>query len=179
MLLLRFLVLLLPLLLCCCCCCCCRYCLCYCFCCCGSASDAVLFVLTLLLLLVLPLLLLLLPARLSQRYGATVVRANSGGSRTRCRSRPPCGGARPRLLSTVRPGLPHGDKEEDASGQKRRRYSSQVGRIKREGGSGVVITVHGCSRMTIDPRTPTMPGRRARRVFTDQAGIASTKREAP
>ena len=32
--------------------------------------------------------------------------------------------------------------------------------------------------MTIDPRTPTMPGG-ARRVFTDQAGIVCTKREAP
>ena len=42
----------------------------------------------------------------------------------------------------------------------------------------VLIFMHGRSRMTKDPRIPAMPGR-ARRVFTDQADIASTKREAP
>ncbi|CAN0231465.1 unnamed protein product [Laminaria digitata] len=58
--------------------------------------------------------------------------------------------------------------------------------------TSVPIFMHGRGRMTIDPRIPTMPGRStsgyrrpgrqrrdgARRVFTDQADIACTKREA-
>ena len=40
--------------------------------------------------------------------------------------------------------------------------------------------MHGRSRMTLDPRIPTMPGwNGARGVFTDQADIASAKSEAP
>ena len=46
------------------------------------------------------------------------------------------------------------------------------------GGGGVFIIMHGRSRMTMDPRIPTMPGR-STSGFTDQADIASTKREAP
>ena len=38
--------------------------------------------------------------------------------------------------------------------------------------------MHGRSRMAIDPRIPTMPGG-ACRLFTDQADIGCTKREAP
>ena len=47
------------------------------------------------------------------------------------------------------------------------------------GGWGVLDIMHGCSRMTIDPRIPTMPGRGARRVFIDQADVACTRHEAP
>ena len=45
---------------------------------------------------------------------------------------------------------------------------------------GVLITgiMHGRSRMAVDPRIPTMPGR-STSVFAGQADIASTKREAP
>ena len=43
---------------------------------------------------------------------------------------------------------------------------------------GVLIIMHGRNRMTIDPRVPTMR-KGARRVFTDQADIACTEREAP
>ena len=45
------------------------------------------------------------------------------------------------------------------------------------GGGGCTQFVHGRSRMTIDPRTLCREG--ARRVFTNQADIACTKREAP
>ena len=41
-------------------------------------------------------------------------------------------------------------------------------------GGGGTQFVHGRSRMIIDPRIRTMPGRR---VFTNQADIACTKRE--
>ena len=37
---------------------------------------------------------------------------------------------------------------------------------------GVLIVMHGRSRMTIDPRIPTFEGRGTRRVFTNQAHIA-------
>ena len=43
---------------------------------------------------------------------------------------------------------------------------------------GVLVTMHGRSRMAIDPRIPTMPGR-STRLFADRADIARTKREAP
>ena len=44
---------------------------------------------------------------------------------------------------------------------------------------GVLIVMHGRSRRTIDPRIPTMPITEHVELFTDQADIASTKREAP
>ena len=62
---------------------------------------------------------------------------------------------------------------------------AEQGYSKREGG-GVIHFRHNRSHVTIDPRTPTMlilaplqcrDG--ARRVFTDQAGVACAKREAP
>ena len=40
-------------------------------------------------------------------------------------------------------------------------------------GGGITQLVHGRSRMTIDPRIPTMPGRSTRRVFTNQASGGS------
>ena len=44
----------------------------------------------------------------------------------------------------------------------------------------VLIIMLGRSRLTIDPRIPTMPRRsRPRRVFTDQADIASTNLVTP
>ena len=46
------------------------------------------------------------------------------------------------------------------------------------GGGGVLIINNGRSRMTIDPRIPTTPGR-STLVFIDQEDIASTKRGAP
>ena len=57
-------------------------------------------------------------------------------------------------------------KDDSASNEKRGRW-----------GGSVLIVMHGRSRMAIDLRIPTMPDG-ARRVFTDQADIASTKREA-
>ena len=45
-------------------------------------------------------------------------------------------------------------------------------------GAGCTHVMHGRSRMTIDPRIPTMPGRNTS-GFTDQADIACTKREVP
>ena len=45
------------------------------------------------------------------------------------------------------------------------------------GVGGVLIVMHGRSRMTIDPRTPTTPGR-STSGFPDQADTACTKREA-
>ena len=51
----------------------------------------------------------------------------------------------------------------------------------RGGGGGGVLDLdlmHGRSRMTVDPHIPAMPGR-SMSVFTDQAGITCTKREAP
>ena len=39
--------------------------------------------------------------------------------------------------------------------------------------------MHGRTRITIDPRYPYNAGDGARRVFTDQADIACTKRKAP
>ena len=46
-----------------------------------------------------------------------------------------------------------------------------------EGGGGGTQFVHGRSRMTIDPRIPTMPGRSTSGFH--QPDIACTKREAP
>ena len=46
------------------------------------------------------------------------------------------------------------------------------------GGCIVLAIMHGCSLTTIDPRIPTISGR-STRGFTDEAGIACTKREAP
>ena len=43
---------------------------------------------------------------------------------------------------------------------------------------GCTHVMHGRSRMTVDPRIPTMPGQ-STSGFTDQADIASNKREAP
>ena len=43
-------------------------------------------------------------------------------------------------------------------------------------GGGCTHVMNACSRMTIDPRIPTMPGRSSS-GFTDQTGIACTKRE--
>ena len=43
---------------------------------------------------------------------------------------------------------------------------------------GVTRAVHGRSRLTIDPRIPTMPGRKTA-VFADQAYIAYIKRDVP
>ena len=43
---------------------------------------------------------------------------------------------------------------------------------------GVIDIMHGRSRMTINPRILTLPGR-STLVFTAQADIACTKREAP
>ena len=46
------------------------------------------------------------------------------------------------------------------------------------GGRGAVLMImHGRSRMTIDTRIPTTPGR-SMPGFADQAGIASNNREA-
>ena len=50
------------------------------------------------------------------------------------------------------------------------------------GGEGVFMSCMAIGVMTIDPRIPKMPAKcrdRVRRVFTDQADIACTKREAP
>ena len=47
-----------------------------------------------------------------------------------------------------------------------------------EGGGGTQF-VHGRSRMTIDPRIPVLCRDGARRLFTKQADIPCTKREAP
>ena len=55
-------------------------------------------------------------------------------------------------------------------------YSSHTGVGAGVLDSGDVLDlVHGRSRMATDPPIPTMPGHGARRVFTDQAGIAFTK----
>ena len=45
-------------------------------------------------------------------------------------------------------------------------------------GGGVLIIMHGRSRMTIEPRIPAMPGR-STSGFTYQTDVACTKREAP
>ena len=47
------------------------------------------------------------------------------------------------------------------------------------GGGGCTQFVHDRSPMPIDPHTSTMPGRNTSRVFTNQADITCTKREAP
>ena len=39
-------------------------------------------------------------------------------------------------------------------------------------GVGVLIVMHGRSRMTVDPRIPTKRRDGARRVFADQAGVS-------
>ena len=52
--------------------------------------------------------------------------------------------------------------------------------MRERGGGRRIHFIRSGSLKTIDPRTPKMSGRRvARRVFTDQADIACTKREAP
>lgn len=45
----------------------------------------------------------------------------------------------------------------------------------RGGGGGYLISMHGCSRITLDPRIVTLPGR-SLSAFSDQADIASTGR---
>ena len=42
----------------------------------------------------------------------------------------------------------------------------------RERGGDVLVIMHGRSRMALDPRIPTTPGRSARRVTPDQEDIA-------
>ena len=37
--------------------------------------------------------------------------------------------------------------------------ASEIGAMHKRGGGGVLTVMHGRSRMTIDPRIPTMPGR--------------------
>ena len=49
---------------------------------------------------------------------------------------------------------------------------------EKKGGWGVLIVMHGRSRMTIDPRILTTPGRSAS-GFLNKADIACTKLEAP
>ena len=53
--------------------------------------------------------------------------------------------------------------------------ANDLASLSRHGGV-CTHSMHSRSRMTVDPRTPTMPDG-ARRVFTDQADIAFTKRE--
>ena len=60
----------------------------------------------------------------------------------------------------------------------RRRPNLCVIVARGNGKGGVLIIIHGRSRMTIDPRTPTMPAG-STSGFTDQEDIVCTKREAP
>ena len=53
-----------------------------------------------------------------------------------------------------------------------------VGEWRARGGGGYSIMHGRSSRMIIDPRTPTMPGR-STSVFIDHIDIACTKQEAP
>ena len=46
-------------------------------------------------------------------------------------------------------------------------------------GGGVLIIMHGRSRMAIDPRLPTMPGRSTSGFHRPGADIACIKRNAP
>ena len=46
----------------------------------------------------------------------------------------------------------------------------------RGGGKGVLIFMHGRSRMTVDPRAPLRCRGEARRVFTDQTDIVFADR---
>ena len=70
-------------------------------------------------------------ALVHQRHGAAVdVPDGCGGGRgRRCSS--PIDGTGPRLLPSLRPGLPHGHEGEDAAGQERPSLPRQVGAAKR------------------------------------------------
>ena len=78
---------------------------------------------------------------------------------------------------------PTNDGVDEASTKESEFFLNYLWHVPVEGEGGrrdVLIIMQGRSRMTIDPRIPTTPGRIARgRGFTAQEDIVYTKREAP